>query len=400
MTREKSRLIVGKYLPDVNDKRIEKFLNEVENNSYAKNEFFYRNPLLLSILIVTYNQSCEIPNQSYLFYKNAFDELYQKHDSQKGWFERKRHFDGSKKKLENLFGALSLLTYLDNKYHFKSEKEIKAYMRDAFKLTKTRNGSTINLLKELVENCSMLIFEGQEIKYVHKSFQEYFAAQYLLDNTMDLRKEVSSNFILPRDENLLRFMYEINLEQMETEFSRVKLNSLLSSEYEMVEPKIAYKNYVVKTHSEIMLGLGFYSFPYNYDSEGRFLPFVYDYYSSEHPNQLKSIQSINDEFDIDSQEYLAEQVIEKYSKKFDLHPFGMYLENDDEPLLEGYRLDIKNIMRDDSIYELFIKLVNTEYQMFDGLLTLKKQFAKFDINKKKLVSSILDKYTKDQLRRC
>ena len=53
-----------------------------------KHESFASNPLLLNIMLLTYDNYADIPEKLHLFYSNAFETLYIKHDATKGGYKR------------------------------------------------------------------------------------------------------------------------------------------------------------------------------------------------------------------------------------------------------------------------------------------------------------------------
>ncbi len=49
---------------------------------------YFENPLLLSIMLITYQDSALIPVQLHNFYSSAFDALFFRHDATKAGFRR------------------------------------------------------------------------------------------------------------------------------------------------------------------------------------------------------------------------------------------------------------------------------------------------------------------------
>jgi len=69
---------------DYNQDIKQKFLTEVENKLFEKYETFASNPLLLTIMLMTFDQYAEIPEKIHLFYQECFQALYSRHDASKG----------------------------------------------------------------------------------------------------------------------------------------------------------------------------------------------------------------------------------------------------------------------------------------------------------------------------
>ncbi len=58
-----------------------KFISDLRSELYAKHQSFLSNPLLLSIMLLTYCDIAHIPTKLSLFYDQAYESLFQKHDA-------------------------------------------------------------------------------------------------------------------------------------------------------------------------------------------------------------------------------------------------------------------------------------------------------------------------------
>ena len=64
------------------------FRNELDNTLFRTHMEFTENPLLLTIMLMTYEQFAEIPSKMHIFYREAYITLSQKHDASKGAYKR------------------------------------------------------------------------------------------------------------------------------------------------------------------------------------------------------------------------------------------------------------------------------------------------------------------------
>ncbi|MCF0246957.1 MAG: hypothetical protein HUJ55_09080 [Ileibacterium sp.] len=86
LTREKVINLV-KRLQDLSDDFVmkESLLEQLQNGQlFSSQEDFIGNPLLLTILLVSYMHFSEIPSTMSRFYQNAYDALLWQHDRTKG----------------------------------------------------------------------------------------------------------------------------------------------------------------------------------------------------------------------------------------------------------------------------------------------------------------------------
>ena len=66
-----------------------RFLSELNNFLFKKHETFASNPLLLTIMLLTYESYANIPEKLHTFYSYAFETLLIKHDATKDGYRRK-----------------------------------------------------------------------------------------------------------------------------------------------------------------------------------------------------------------------------------------------------------------------------------------------------------------------
>ena len=64
----------------------ERFVADLHGGLFKSHESFLSNPLLLSIMLLTYSDIAHIPTKLSIFYTQAYESLFQKHDALKGGF--------------------------------------------------------------------------------------------------------------------------------------------------------------------------------------------------------------------------------------------------------------------------------------------------------------------------
>jgi len=185
-----AKAIIDKIKCD-NEKR-ENFKSELEKKLFKAHESFASNPLLLTIMFFVYRSNGYIPDDFCDFYAKAFSVMFYEHDSIKN-HKREIHSKLSESQLESLFTHFCFKTFFKQQYSFK-ENEIIEYIKDSIKKTNT-NAEPYAVLKDLSQNLCMFVKEGLEYKFVHRSFQEYFAAVYTKNLTDSEQKTLLSAFI-------------------------------------------------------------------------------------------------------------------------------------------------------------------------------------------------------------
>ena len=169
-----------------------KFIRDLESGLYDRHESFASNPLLLNIMLSTYNDYAEIPQKLHLFYYQAFDTMLSKHDATKS-YRRKMLSDLSSDTFKECFAIFCFLTYQKAKTEFTFPE-----IEEIFKKFPPRIKNVLNIGSFIhdLENCLCVLYkEGNRYKFSHRSFQEYFVAYFLNIQTDSKMRDYSFHLI-------------------------------------------------------------------------------------------------------------------------------------------------------------------------------------------------------------
>jgi hypothetical protein len=182
-------------------------IEDTENEAYIN---YLSNPLLLSMFILAFESHPEIPDKKSAFYKNVFDTLYSKHDGiTKNSFPREKLTKLQRDDFENILGLFSYLSLLDKKINFTEDYfnatiiTVKKYYKLSFE--------THDLIYDLLTSISIFIKEGFELKFPHRSMQEYFAATFISKLPTDKKGKAYEKLIQVIEKSYDRSM---NLEEI------------------------------------------------------------------------------------------------------------------------------------------------------------------------------------------
>lgn len=151
------------------------FYSEVENGLYEKHQSFLSNPLLACLMLLTFSQEMNIPDEMHSFYSQAFNALYHKHDRFKpGVFHREFHTNISEDKFKRLFAFFCLTTYYSELFEF-SESQILEHVKNSIELSNV-DVDARHYLSDLIESVCIIVNDDGTFTFTHRSFQEYFAA--------------------------------------------------------------------------------------------------------------------------------------------------------------------------------------------------------------------------------
>lgn len=205
----------------------ERFLNALQTNLYNKHKDFASNPLLLTIMLFTYEQNGEIPEKMHIFYEQAYQTLFNKHDSYKQGFVRKSLTNLDMQQFKVVFSLFCLSTYLNELFEF-SENDFNKYLEKCLKQTQNQQASVENLKKELLSNVPLMMQDGLHFCFAHRSFQEYFSACYLIHN-QDLEYKVFDSIGKRLEiDNVLSMTFDMNQRLLEQKWVLPKIQKILA----------------------------------------------------------------------------------------------------------------------------------------------------------------------------
>ena len=154
----------------------ESFRNQLEHELWYSHREFAENPLLLTIMLMSFEEYSIVPLKMYKFYEMAFETLARKHDDAK-LLVREFKSGLSKDVIADYLAKICFLSYKDEKYEL-TGNEFKFY----FDQCQNNTSSKINaddFLFDVSNNLCLLLHEGGKYRFIHRSFQEYFCAKNL-----------------------------------------------------------------------------------------------------------------------------------------------------------------------------------------------------------------------------
>lgn len=189
------------------------FKKKLDDQFFEENRSFLSNPLLVIMMLMTFTENMEIPKSMNIFYEQAFNTLFVWHDATKGYARAKAmDIDQFKKS----FGVFCLLSYCNQIYEF-SAHEIHNYIRKSNKVLGF-DFDADEIAKDYVEAVNLMQQDGLSYVFIHRSFQEYFAAYALTtilrDKVQDFLRVLKGRYY----DSFLKIAYEIDREFISREF--------------------------------------------------------------------------------------------------------------------------------------------------------------------------------------
>lgn len=174
------------------------FYKELDRTLYDKYELFASNPLLLNIMLLTFQKHASIPERLNDFYDEAFVTLFNVHDATKDSYVRDIRSGLGCEDFKLVFSYICFKSYFNGEFQF-SESRLRFYIQQAKEKFNRFNFTVENFQEDLTQSVCMLVKEGGIYRFSHRSFQEYFAAWYTCKLVDDVQAKLLLNWIQESD---------------------------------------------------------------------------------------------------------------------------------------------------------------------------------------------------------
>ncbi|MFG6592504.1 NACHT domain-containing protein [Sulfitobacter sp. 1A12157] len=179
-------------------------------------------PLLSIMLAMTYGQNGSLPTNLNEFYNRAFHTLVMWHDASKDGYSRDLSI--SPEKFRAVFRIFCLMTYLDNKFEFDDSYFVehigkaKSHVVNLSGMSDLLDISTADLRRDFHEGTNLIVREGFYYFFIHRSFQEFFAAECATSLSDSNFRSVLSNFCERHTDSTLSMCYEMQQDRFIWDF--------------------------------------------------------------------------------------------------------------------------------------------------------------------------------------
>lgn len=251
---------LAKKIWDEDEKTIE-FCRQLEHEIFdnEKHREFAENPLLLTMMFLTFMRNNSLPDHLADFYRQAYEALYNTHDSKnKGAYRREFKCDNlDAPSFRRLLSRFCFQSYLKQDYEF-SEEDLLSYFNSSINKLRLTNVNADNYLDDLKKVVCLLVKDGEEYRFAHRSFQAYFAACYTAEAlTDDEQKKVLLDFVQkntwPINRDYLEILYQLEQERMTVNLLEDTLRLYLDKANENENAILNYTKMICPTAASIKL---------------------------------------------------------------------------------------------------------------------------------------------------
>jgi hypothetical protein len=185
------------------------FTKDLRERLFDRHESFVSNPLLLSIMLLTYKDAANIPHKLSTYYGQAFDSLFHRHDAWKGGFQRARRTELDVQEFGRAFSSFALMSY--------DRRQLSFTRSDALGLVDDARAASMlsfdgeAFLDDAIQAVCLLIEDGLEITFAHRSFQDYFVARFIQFSPPDHKVALLERFIpRVRSDDVIPLLFEMD----------------------------------------------------------------------------------------------------------------------------------------------------------------------------------------------
>lgn len=224
MSKLQSMTLLSKI--EFDDEKKTSFIHQVNDSLYAKHKEFLSNPLMTTMMLLTYSYHSDIPDKIHIFYQQAFETLFQRHDRSKGVYTRKSYTKLPMDEFQRILEHFCASSYISSDFSFDGDK-IRKYISNSI-LYRKSSVNTEEFLSDLRESICLIQTDGVELSFVHRSFQEYFTARFISSLPDDkIGNAIDTVSTRSETDSVIKMIYSINKDSFEENWALPRLKTLV-----------------------------------------------------------------------------------------------------------------------------------------------------------------------------
>ena len=242
LSREDAYALIRKYDPE---NIVAISLIDTLNKSKTYHDFL-TNPLIVSLLFKAYESKSIIPLKRHIFFRQVYDALYDNHDLTKAHaYARSKKSSLDCEDFHRILRGLGMLSIHQGKIEF-TRDEFASIVEAASKRLSNKTFNTNDFIDDVTKAVPMFKKEGNAYIWTHKSFQDYFAAQYIQQEALVNCSEIFDSIInsknVSRFENMMLLFAEINPALFKMYFTAPVIDLILKDMHETCGGRLQRKS--------------------------------------------------------------------------------------------------------------------------------------------------------------
>lgn len=331
----------------------QKFREEFNKKLFKTHQGFSDNPLLLTIMMMTYEEFAEVPSKMHLFYQEAYTVLSKRHDASKGGYKRDLETGISVDYFADVFARFSALSYADQKYEF-TRFDLELYFKALREKYRLDGKSVDDFIFDACNNLCLMYLDSDRYSFIHRSFQEYFCARYFAsqkDKSLDMIGEMlDRNKLSKQSDNVLKMLYDMIPQKVDEYMILPYMDRLVKK----CEGEDGYKTFYKELYGSVEFADGDMEFSISISSNSPIYQLITFIYGNSH-DYINPLSIHSREYLPYTTYYVLEEEDNECVAEEDIP--GSYIERYGYPSECGnvYTLDFDEVFADEDYYSEVIK---------------------------------------------
>lgn len=348
-----------------------KFREDLDRKLYRSHEQFASNPLLLTIMLMTYTSYGEVPAKRHIFYAKAYETMARLHDASKGAYVRPMHTNLSPEDFAVYFAEFCARTYKAEVLEFTAQSfaecmnKVIAHQRIPTKATAR------DFLLDLTDNLCIMYKEGEKYYFIHRSFQEYFSAVFFSSQMDDQLARIGEFFEHQRKRMQGDRTFDMLYDMIPDRIDRYVFLPFLKDLWKKCDADNGYWTFLYEMYSRIYAQEDEPGECYENDPESYLYNFIVNETLHRHNGELYNVQwpdvidycnrkewvSIEtNRYMRDGRQYVSTEVVELDDVDDE------YIDMHGEPEIEGvsWEIEISEILRRNDFFSELIEFMESD----------------------------------------
>ena len=190
-------------------------------------------------MLLTFRDIAHIPSKLSIFYDQAYESLFQKHDALKGGFQRDRQTELDIQDFARVFSAFCVQSYDERRFAFTHSQALR-YFDQARNISSLEFDSE-GVLQDSMQAVCLMIEDGLEIGFAHRSFQEFFVARFISSSPPETKGKLIERFAQSGEvDEVMQLLFEMDQYAVEEHY--------LLPAIEKIKALVQFKKTVGVTH--------------------------------------------------------------------------------------------------------------------------------------------------------
>ncbi|WP_081691409.1 NACHT domain-containing protein [Cucumibacter marinus] len=164
---------------NIDDSIKDNFKTQLRESLFYTHREFLEIPLLVIVMLITFGEIGAISSKKHEFFDDVLGVLWRKHDARKNGFERQKYTGLELHDFRKLVATFSISSYLGQDFSFTDRK-----FREHYQAACGLAGLDVEFelfFKDMTISTCLIVEDGDYFKFIHRSFQEFFAAVYICE---------------------------------------------------------------------------------------------------------------------------------------------------------------------------------------------------------------------------